>query len=306
MGSDESDFYGENDHVAELEKKVGSFDVRGWWQQDQEALATPLKIQAQGGAITNNNSNSQLHNPYAGEPYAWQLTETVDAFLKRLPPATTGQQNDSPSESWIWICNPYIKRKARGAAQNQLIRGGQDEVPEDEDADLATFMKGGEGRLDLASSFINDQLRKPGVPRAYYLKEAKKAGMDAASDILGLANHCRVTCGKWLLFCTAFEVNAVWELIAKATAQNELGIAAKVAPKSNVDQRMERLICVYTADFSDKKDVIRVANKLKQLGLVKNKPIYYKPDAYTYLGIASGNPWEIRASIYDTRSLLVK
>lgn len=127
-----------------------------------------------------------------------------------------------------------------------------------------------------------------------------------------------------MLFCTIFEVNEVWETIAKATANNELGIGAKVATKSNVDQRTERLICVYTADFSDKKDVTRVAERLKQLGLVKNKPLYYKPgqsitpfarvsspnhrkiDAYTYLGIASGNPWEIRASIYDTRSLLGK
>lgn len=80
-----------------------------------------------------------------------------------------------------------------------------------------------------------------------------------------------------MLFCTAYEINEVWEIIAKATANNELGIGAKVAAESNVDRRVERLICVYTADFSDKKDVTRVAERLKKLGLLKKKPLYYKP-----------------------------
>lgn len=82
-----------------------------------------------------------------------------------------------------------------------------------------------------------------------------------------------------MLFCTALEVNEVWEIIAKATANNELGIGAKVAPRSTVDKRTDRLICVYTADFSDIKDVKRIAERLKQLGLVqaKGRPLYYKP-----------------------------
>jgi hypothetical protein len=33
-----------------------------------------------------------------------QLSETVDDFLLRLPPATTEVSNDVP---WIWIANPY-------------------------------------------------------------------------------------------------------------------------------------------------------------------------------------------------------
>ncbi|KAI1751104.1 hypothetical protein F4782DRAFT_204149 [Xylaria castorea] len=299
MSSDESEFYGDNDLTADMERKVEDFDVQKWWQDD-EALETPMKNQARGGPETAHESH--LHNPYAGETFAWQLTETVDAFLKRLPPATT---EETPGHSWIWICNPYIKRKSRNDAENRHIRGGEDEAPEDEGADLATLMQAGEERLGFASSFIH-QFRKPGISPALVIQESRKAGMDAAKDILNLAKGLRVTCGKWMLFCTTFEVNEVWEIIAKATANNELGIAAKVAPKSNVDQRRERLICVYTADFSDMKEVTRVAKMLKQLGLVKNKPLYYKPDAYTYLGIASGNPWEIRASIYDTRSLLGK
>lgn len=93
-----------------------------------------------------------------------------------------------------------------------------------------------------------------------------------------------------MVFCAAFEVNDVWEIIAKATAKNELGIAAKVAPNSGGDQRRERLICVYTADFSDKKDVTRVAQRLKQLGLVKSRPLYYKPGQCITPSIQDCNP----------------
>ncbi|KAI1362395.1 hypothetical protein F5Y08DRAFT_276413 [Xylaria arbuscula] len=297
MSSDDSDFYGDDRVVQDLEQKVEQLDVREWWH-DHGELDTPLRLQARGKS----ENVSRLHNPYAGEEYAWQLTETVDAFLRRLPPATT---EEAPGHSWIWIANPYIKRRSKSEAQNQRIRGGEDEVPEDEGADLATLMEAGQERLHIASSFTQE-FRKPGVSNAVLTRETKKAGMDAAKDILELAKGLRVTCGKWMVFCTVFEVNEVWESIAKATANNELGIAAKVAAKSQLDQRTERLICVYTQDFSNISDVTRVAEKLRQLGLTRGKPLYYKPDVYTYLGIASSNPWEMRASIYDTRSLLGK
>lgn len=83
-----------------------------------------------------------------------------------------------------------------------------------------------------------------------------------------------------MLFCTAAEVNQVWEIVAKATANNRLGIAAKVAPKPiEDDSRRDRLICVYTTDFTDKADIGRVLKELRQLRLVESRgrPIYYKP-----------------------------
>lgn len=83
-----------------------------------------------------------------------------------------------------------------------------------------------------------------------------------------------------MLFCPPAEVNDVWDIVAKATANNELGIAAKVAPKPvDEDSRRDRLICVYTTDFSDKADVGRVLQRLRELRLVeaRGRPIYYKP-----------------------------
>ncbi|KAI0157061.1 DUF1917-domain-containing protein [Hypoxylon sp. FL1284] len=300
MSSEDSDFYGDDDVMIELKARVKEFDVDGWWDENA-ALETPLKLQARQKVAVD---VSHLHNPYAGLKHAWQLTETVDNFLERVPPATTDRTPESP---WIWICNPYIKRKKKHEASNQLIRGGEDEAPEEEGANLGSVVEGGMARLHLASEFISFCKSSRNQP-AVVTRECRKAGMDAVKDILDLAKAHRVRCGKWMIFSSVFQVNEIWATIAKATANNELGIAAKVAPRWTTDKRTDRLICVYTTDFSDTNDVRRVAEKLKQLGLIESngRPLYYKPDVYTYLGIGQGNPWEIRASIYDTTSMLKK
>ena len=81
-----------------------------------------------------------------------------------------------------------------------------------------------------------------------------------------------------MIFCPSEEVNAIWAVVAKATANNELGIAAKVALDDGSDRRKERLMCIYTKDFSDLEDVRRVITKMRDLGLVetRGRGIYYK------------------------------
>jgi hypothetical protein len=83
-----------------------------------------------------------------------------------------------------------------------------------------------------------------------------------------------------MMFCPPNEVNAVWSVVARATADNDLGIAAKVAPEGG-DSR-DRLICIYTKDFNDMEDVTRVVRKMKDLGLIdtRERSIYYKCGQY--------------------------
>jgi hypothetical protein len=84
-----------------------------------------------------------------------------------------------------------------------------------------------------------------------------------------------------MLFCDPLEINAVWSVIARATANNELGIAAKVAPDDG-DNRKPRLMCIYTKDFNDMDDVARVVRKMRDLKLVEiKKAIYYKCGTYS-------------------------
>ena len=72
---------GDADTVSALEQRIKAFDVEEWISQHRESPGRPQK-QPKFTEMA-----SQLHNPYAGVSYAWQLTETLDEFLNRLPPA---------------------------------------------------------------------------------------------------------------------------------------------------------------------------------------------------------------------------
>ncbi|KAF5004529.1 hypothetical protein FDECE_8984 [Fusarium decemcellulare] len=291
--SDDSDFYGDEETVEGLHRRVQEFDVEDWMFQQQE---NPGRALPQKSRVID---TSHLHNPYAGVHYAWQLTETVDDFLARLPPKTTDITEDTP---WIFICNPYISRVDKSMSQNQFSKGNEDEAPEEEGSRTALVVEGGYERLGLITKFA-EGMKRTGKALSTQEREISKERKRAVEDILHLAHAAKVRAGKWMLFCPPAEVNDVWEIVAKATANNELGIAAKVAPRPvDEDSRKDRLICVYTTDFADKADVGRVLQKLRELKLVeaRGRPIYYKPDAYTYIGISFGNVWGLKASIYSS------
>ncbi|OAA73663.1 Translation Initiation factor eIF- 4e-like domain protein [Cordyceps fumosorosea ARSEF 2679] len=283
----------DTDTVEYLNQRVESFDPDEWVMQHQHQPGWPQP------RILPTRAAAELHNPYAGVPYAWQLSETVDEFLARLPPATTDQTLETP---WIFICNPYIPRVPKSESLNQTSKGNEDEGPEQEGSRFDVVIEGGMERLELLGTFLRG-VSSFGKPPSATEREKNKERAQATRDILQLAHVAKVRAGKWMLFCDVLEVNEVWDIVAKATASNELGIAAKVAPRAEQDdRRKERLICVYTQDFLDKVDIGRVVKRLKQLGLTdsKTRRIYYKPDVFTYLGIAGGNPWGLKASIYNS------
>jgi len=108
-----------------------------------------------------------------------------------------------------------------------------------------------------------------------------------------------------MLFPKVDDVPRYWYKVAEATADNRLGIGAKISTGLDGD-RKERLICVYTKDFSDMDDVRRVLQALVDIGLVPEdgRGIYYKCDAYTYLEINSGNEYGLAASLYSSKEML--
>lgn len=116
-----------------------------------------------------------------------------------------------------------------------------------------------------------------------------------------------------MLFPIAEDVNRIWSLVAAATADGELGHAAKVATDDGSGNQGSRLICIYTEDFSDKEDVKRVLKRLVGMGLVNGKGpmgeergIYYKADAFTHLGIDSKNEWGLKASLFSSKDVLAE
>lgn len=169
-----------------LERRVDGLKTAAWWRR-RAACAGPAKCHHSAKASTN---ISHLHNPYAGIPYAWQLTETVDDFLSRLSPSVV------ENYPWIYICNPYIARKPKKyTASCANVLGCEDEGPCADGSDLATLMEGGMERLHMISRFIN-HLKTMNRPQPVVTQELREASLDATEDILNLAQHLQVTCGK--------------------------------------------------------------------------------------------------------------
>ncbi|KUJ14853.1 DUF1917-domain-containing protein [Mollisia scopiformis] len=295
--SDESDFYGDEVAKHELEEKASTFDVAEWWKCK---IPTLMEIAEKNMKTDIVKESVKLYNPYEGRGEARQLSETVDDFLARLPPATTPFSSTIP---WIFIANPYRKAPQRKDHDDYSRTG---EGPPDERSEWGAFTVTGNRLLQELTQIRHTlEKKKPGKTKAAITREVNADKDRIVKEILDTAKNLHCTTGKWMLFCDEAEVNAVWSVVARATADNDLGIAAKVAPDDG-QNRKPRLMCIYTKDFTDMKDVSRVLHKMKDLGLVNNreKPIYYKCDAYTYLELTSANPYNIKASLYSSKDIL--
>lgn len=90
--------------------------------------------------------------------------------------------------------------------------------------------------------------------------------------------------GKWLIFVYDKDVDEVWAKIKKAVEEGRLGDSAKVAtakPKLTSKPNL-RVICVHTYDWTDEKDVKRIREELRKLGITNKIP--YKADEDTLSG----------------------
>jgi len=86
--------------------------------------------------------------------------------------------------------------------------------------------------------------------------------------------------GKWLIFTNPENVDEVWGKIREATEAEKLGTSAKVRtampdPREPPEWRKSRVICVYTHDWTDQEDVMRVREPIPRppLKIKKHKPL---------------------------------
>lgn len=124
-----------------------------------------------------------------------------------------------------------------------------------------------------------------------------------------------------MLFPKVEEVTKSWKTVVEAVINDRLGPSAKVAPDDGKDERLSEisvsspmasqltcsLVCVYTKDFRDEDDVLRVLQELDDLDLLRHgRSIYYKTDAYTYLDLysATADKYGLQASLYSSHKML--
>lgn len=102
-----------------------------------------------------------------------------------------------------------------------------------------------------------------------------------------IAKKMGLLSGKWLIFIQREYVDELWDKIVKLANEDKIWsakISTLVHPWAS---RGKHVFCVYTKNYLDKEDVMRVREILKEIG-VESK-LSYKPDIYTLLGIYSDN-----------------
>jgi hypothetical protein len=131
--------------------------------------------------------------------------------------------------------------------------------------------------------------------------------------VRGLGTKYSIYPGKWLLFFGARKLAAMektWESIAAALVENRISATGrrkeceeprteflrKIDAKISTQSR-SYILCVYTKDFTDIEDVMKVREELRKLG-VTNK-IHYKADIYTILDIYKKNDWGLPEMLYS-------
>jgi len=231
-------------------------------------------------------SSFQLYNRFEGELDAWQLNESYDSFLKRLRPSTSTIYNVGP---WIWVENPHIPPPKIRPNMQGMIDRCQNILSE-----VATFRTKTEKELQ-------------GKPKSTISRKLNPKRNELPEAIARAAVEAKCTSGKWMLFPPVGEVDAIWRTVVEETIEGRFGPTSKVATDGG-DGKNERLICVYTKDFSDKADVRRVLDALVNVGLVRDdgaaRSIWYKSDVYTHMNINSDNEYGLKASIYGSATML--
>lgn len=229
---------------------------------------------------------------YEDYPSGRHLSETVSAFLARLPPHSTPIATYGP---WIYIANPEYQDR-----------------PTSED--LGGFKQVGHLLLgEFSNRKAGVEASMAGKAKGMITKKVTPLRKELEINLFKAAKEKGIKSGKWMLFPSAENIDSIWSLVANAVAEGELGHAAKVGTDDGSGDRGARLICVYTEDFEDHDDVKRVLEKMVTLGLVKSKGligqergIYYKADAFTHLDIMSGNQWGLKPTMYSSKDMLAK
>ncbi|MEK6871354.1 MAG: putative phosphothreonine lyase domain-containing protein [Nanoarchaeota archaeon] len=93
-------------------------------------------------------------------------------------------------------------------------------------------------------------------------------------------------CGKWMIFAyKGKELNNIWESVKKAIEKRLLGNSAKCSTSKDNENSLNKssgVICVYTYDSHDKKDLKRIAEELFKIENVEK--LFYKEDNATREG----------------------
>ncbi|KAI4237481.1 MAG: hypothetical protein LQ349_001825 [Xanthoria aureola] len=306
--SDDSSFYGDEDTKARLEARAANFNPAPYWEShehqfhviaakgqkefeekekarveaeekekarakaEEERPASTTGSSLQGKVLTESQHQHELPTHRQTPSSSLRADESLEAFLVRLSPSTVCGEGP-----WIQIDGPSI-----GTAERS--QGDRD-----------TFIARGQEILKKLSL-------EPNAANSWGARETARA------DILSAARSLGLTSGKWIIFSPLESTDTLWSTVAAETLAGQLGHSSRVATAEAESEGGKRRIEVYTADVDDLGQIggvleilvnlIKSVGKMGQVG-----QLYYKPEAFSELGIQTGNEWGLRSSIHSRRSV---
>jgi hypothetical protein len=90
--------------------------------------------------------------------------------------------------------------------------------------------------------------------------------------------------GKWMVWFPPSDIDRYWKRIRVAVEQGLLGNWAKVSTAGSIsEKRPDHVICVYTYDYEDKEDVMRIREVLQKIGIRQRIPYKANEDTHKLL-----------------------
>lgn len=171
---------GDEEEKARLEKLAADSDVDKWRRHlINQVHARVAELDAKARRRSVRLGKIKLYNPYEGVNSGRQLSETVSAFLERLPPSKTLESEYGP---WIYIANPYYTKN-------------HDEKHNEKN--WKTFTQVGQSRLlDWLSAKRDIEERLEGRPESIIKTAVTKERKVREADLRDLAIKCRCDTGK--------------------------------------------------------------------------------------------------------------
>ena len=131
------------------------------------------------------NDSKTVHNPLEGVESARQLDETVDQFLKRLPPASS-----SFVGPWIWVTNPDAEDKDEQSREDR-------EEGDSFGARCSAILK------DYSTAAARIESEMVGKAKGSITRKLTPLRTKLKEDLVNVAVEERCLCGKVLLQFTS-------------------------------------------------------------------------------------------------------
>ncbi len=138
------------------------------------------------------------------------------------------------------------------------------------------------------TKIANKRTKKSSLPSAYLTSDGALPSKTidkywlSAFRKTGVYPAATQRSGKWLIFIPASQIDEVWRKVRVAVEEGRLGNRAKVStakPNPNSKDPSKHVICIYTYDSEDVKDLMSIRETLREIGIVNKIP--YKTDEAT-------------------------